>query len=168
MHASSRTCRRRGVTAVEFAIVAPAVFLLVFAQIIGGLAVFRYQEVAHLAREGARYASTHGGDYQREGVASRTGVRAIATSADLRQYLAGRVVSLNSNGLEVSVSWTAPSGIVPRNTPFYMDPNPNLVPPGQTVVQNNVVVTVRYRWFPEAYLVGPIVLSSTSQMPMSY
>ena len=41
--------RRRGTTTVEFAITCPIVFFLVFATIIGGLGVFRYQQVAALA-----------------------------------------------------------------------------------------------------------------------
>ena len=35
-------------------------------------------------------------------------------------------------------------------------------------VANTVTVTVHYTWFPELYLVGPITLTSTSTMPMSY
>ena len=50
--------RRRGTTTLEFAITCPIVFFLVFAIIVGGLGVFRYQEVAALAREGARYGIT--------------------------------------------------------------------------------------------------------------
>jgi hypothetical protein len=51
---------RAAVTAVECAIVLPVTFFLLFALVVGGMGVFRYQEVATLAREGARYASTHG------------------------------------------------------------------------------------------------------------
>ena len=49
-----------------------------------------------------------------------------------------------------------------------MDTNPNLVPPGQVVIQNYVTVTVSYQWMPELYLVGPLNLTSSSQMVMSY
>ena len=54
---------RRGVTLVECAIIYPLTLLLVLAIIIGGLGMFRYQEVASLAREGARYASVRGAKY---------------------------------------------------------------------------------------------------------
>jgi hypothetical protein len=74
MPAPRHSRRRRGAAALEFAVVAPLALFLVFAQIVGSLGVSRYQEVAHLAREGARYASTHGGMYQREGIAEQTGV----------------------------------------------------------------------------------------------
>ena len=54
---------RRGTTSIEFAITCPIVFFLVFAIIVGGMGVFRYQEVAAMAREGARWACVHGGEY---------------------------------------------------------------------------------------------------------
>jgi Flp pilus assembly protein TadG len=168
MRTSRRARRRRGAAVVEFAVVAPVVLFLIFAQIVGGLGIVRYQEVAHLARECARYASTHGGDYQWEGTATRTGVPAVASSSDLSSVVAREAASLDPSRITVDVSWTAASGITPRNIPTYTDPDPNLVPPGQIVVQNNVIVTVKYVWIPEAYLIGPITLSSTSEMPMSY
>jgi Flp pilus assembly protein TadG len=168
MFARHRYRRRRGATVVEFAVVAPVVLFLILAQIIGGMGIFRYMEVSHLARNGARYASTHGGLYQQEGIANQTGVPAIAGSSDLSSYLAGKEIMLDPSQLEVNVSWTAPSTFTPRNLPTYADMNPNLVPPGQTVIQNNVIVTVKYKWFPELFLVGPITLTSTSEMPMSY
>jgi Flp pilus assembly protein TadG len=168
MHAIHRRRRRRGAVMVEFAVLAPVLLFLVFAQIVGGLGIFRYQEVAHLARDGARYASTHGGMYQQEGIAQRTGVPAVAGSSDLASYLAGKTVLLDPNQMQVSVSWTAPSSLTTANMPTYVDMNPNLIPPGQSVIQNYVIVTVKYDWFPETYLVGPITLTSTSKMPMSY
>ena len=106
--------RRRGTTTVEFAITCPIVFFLVFATIIGGLGVFRYQQVAAAAREGARWASVHGTDWNR-----------------------------SNQPLEVVEDFERPIG-------------------------NTVSVTVTYQWFPEAYLVGPITLSSTSTAQMIY
>ncbi len=58
---------RPGVTAVECAIVLPLTFFLLFALVLGSMGMFRYQEVATLAREGARYASTHGHQYRKDG-----------------------------------------------------------------------------------------------------
>src|SRR6266404_7733612 len=79
---------RPGATVVEFAVVAPVTFLLILGLIVGGLGVFRYQEVAHLAREATRYASTHGGQYQLDGLPTSTSVPAVATSSDIQTYLA--------------------------------------------------------------------------------
>jgi Flp pilus assembly protein TadG len=168
MRVSQRACVRRGAAVVEFALVAPAVLALIFGVIVGGLGIARYQEVAHLARDCARYASTHGGNYQREGTAQQTGVPAVSSSSDLRSLIETKAATLDPSKITVNISWTAASGITPVNIPTYADPNPYLVPPGQTVVQNNVIVTVTYQWFPEAFFIGPITLTSTSKMPMSY
>src|SRR5262245_45023363 len=58
--------RRCGATVVECAIVYASAFLLLLGLIVGGLRISRYQQMAHPAREGARYASVHGGQYQAE------------------------------------------------------------------------------------------------------
>lgn len=159
---------RNGATAVEFAVVASATFLILLGLVVGGLGVFRYQEVAHLAREGTRYASTHGGQYQLDGWPAVTGVAAIASNSDIQAYLASKTVALNSNNLTVNISWSAPAAIVPNNIPTYLNTDPNLVPPGQSVFQNYVTVTVTYQWMPEVFLIGPINLTSTSRLAMSY
>jgi Flp pilus assembly protein TadG len=159
---------RRAATLVESAIVYSVTFFLLLALVVGGMGVYRYQEVAHLAREGARYASTHGGKYQQDGQPEATGVPAVAGGDDLLPVLKARAVSLAPDRLQVAVSWSAAGSVTPSNYPYYADTNPDLVPPGQVVVQNYVTVTVSYQWTPELYLVGPLTLSSTAQMPMSY
>lgn len=160
--------RRRGTTIVESAVVLSVTLLLTMGLIVGGLGIFRYQEVAHLAREGARYASVHGGKYAREGIPQKTGVPAVNTSQDLLDVLLPRTVILDKQYLQVVVTWTAPPDITPSNWPSYADPDPNQAVPGQKIITNNVRVTVSYQWFPEGFLVGPINLSSTSQMQMAY
>src|SRR5207248_6751306 len=68
-----QTLRRRGAVTVETAIVLPVLCLLVFGLIVGGMGVSRYQLVAFLSREAARYAAVRGADWQREtGQASPT------------------------------------------------------------------------------------------------
>ena len=52
---------RSGGTLVEMAVILPVVFLLIFGLIVGGIGIFHYQEVARLAREGARWAAVHAG-----------------------------------------------------------------------------------------------------------
>lgn len=168
MLAFRRSRRRRGVATVEFAIIAPLALFLVLGQIVGGLGVSSYQEVAHLAREGARYASTHGGIYEREGIAQQTGVPAVISNSQLSDYLAGKTVLLDPSRLQVNVAWTAPNTLSPANMPTYVDDDPSLVPPAQKVIQNNVIVRLTYEWSPMILGIGSITLSSTSQMPMSY
>ena len=116
--------RRSGAAVVEVAIVAPVVLFFILAQIVGGLGVSRYQEIAHLARECARYASTHGGMYQKEGIPGKTGVPAVATATDLRNFLAGRTVLLPLSQIQINVSWTAPSSVNTRNIPTYLVVDP--------------------------------------------
>ena len=101
-----RCRRRRGAVVVEFAVVTPVFLLFVFGLLIGGLGVARYQEVAYLARSGARYASTHGATYQREGIAEQTGVPTVDGADDLSNYLAKQAVLLDANHMQVSTSWT--------------------------------------------------------------
>ena len=126
--------------------------LLIFGLIIGGMGVFRYQEMAHLAREGWRYAATHGGQYLLDGRPAQTGVSAISTSAQLQDYIRSLAVGLDKSKLNVTVSWSTPSTVSPVNIPTYVDTNPNLVPPGQKTIRNYVTVTVTYQWQPEALM----------------
>lgn len=160
--------QRRGATAVEFAIVGTLTFFLIFALVVGAMGIFRYQEVAHLAREGSRFAATHGGKYQLDGIATQTSVPAIFASSDMRAYLLPRSVALDASKLQVTVAWSPPLGATPTNMPTYVNTDPNLLPPGQKTIRNYVTVTVSYQWTPEMYLIGPITLTSTSIVPMSY
>ena len=50
----------RGQAMVEFALVAPIFFLLLFAIIEGGRFIFYYETLNNATREGARYAIVHG------------------------------------------------------------------------------------------------------------
>ncbi len=54
--------RRRGQALVEFALVAPFFFLLLFSLIEFGRAVYYIQVLNNAAREGARYAIVHGAE----------------------------------------------------------------------------------------------------------
>ena len=142
--------RRRGTTAVEFGITCPIVFFLVFAIIVGGLGVFRYQEVAAVAREGARWASLHGGQYAEE-----TG-RPAATAADIYSQAIEGAVGLDPAKLSYTVTWNR------NNQPLWVS---NDV---ETPTGNTVTVTINYQWIPEMYLVGPFTLTSTSTAQMLY
>ena len=166
MRSDHRSRQRRGASTVEFAVVAATTLFFIFAMIIGGLGIFRYQEVAHLAREGCRYASTHGGQYQKDGIAKQTGMPQVISSADVQTYLLPKTAALDTKKLTISASWSPPAKATPINMPTYMDTsNPKA---GEVTVQNYVTVTVSYQWCPELYLIGPITLTSTSTMPVSY
>jgi len=142
---------RAGATVVECAIVLPVTFFLMFALLIGGMGMFRYQEVATLAREGARYGSTHGHQYRRD--AGQPDGTSADWSADIyNNAISPQIISLDVSQLSYQVTW--PDVI---NQPGKPDNWPG----------SKVDVTVSYNWFPELYLVGPIVLTSTSSMPIT-
>lgn len=142
--------RRLGFVATESVVVLPTLIFLILATVVGGYGVFRYQQLSMLAREGARYASVHGGQYQLE-----TGYPA-ATALDIYNNAIVPLATLDLSQLTYSVSWNA------DNMPYSVNGD------YETPSNNTVTVTVSYKWFPELYLVGPITMSSTSTMPMSY
>ena len=143
--------RRRASVTTESIVVVPVLLTLIFATLVGGYGVFRYQQIALLAREGARYASVHGGQYQLE-----TGNTA-ATSQDVyNNAIVPYAVNLDLSQLSCTVTWNN------NNMPYSVNSD------YEKPIGNTVTVTVNYNWFPEAYVIGPIVLSSTSTMPMSY
>jgi hypothetical protein len=136
---------------VEAAFVYPTTFILMLALFVGGTGIFRYQEVAWLARNGARYASTHGAQYRKDAGLS------VGTSTDWSTDISNNAVTPNLVSLDpglvgVSVSW--PDVV---NQPGKPDNWPG----------SKVTVTVSYQWFPEWGPVGPITLTSTSSMPIT-
>jgi Flp pilus assembly protein TadG len=146
-----RLAARSAATAVECAFILPITFFLLLGLVVGGMGVFRYQEMVTLAREGARYASTHGHQYRKD-----AGLP-VGTSTDwstdvYTNAIQPNVVALDPSLLSYQVSW--PDVI---NQPGKPDNWPG----------SRVDVTVSYQWFPEVYLVGPFVLTSTSSMPIT-
>jgi hypothetical protein len=126
---------RRGVTAAECGVVYSITLLLIVGTIIVGLGVFRYQQIAMLAREGARWASVHGSTYQSEMNKS------APTSADvLTNAITPRMVGLDSTQLTCTLSMTS----------------------------TTASVKLSYSWTPEAIMTGPVILTSTSVMPITY
>ena len=72
---------RRGAAALEAAVVYPVAMLLLIGTVVLGIAVFRYEQLQALAREGARYASVHGPTYASEQNSS------YATSSTVLTYI---------------------------------------------------------------------------------
>jgi Flp pilus assembly protein TadG len=142
---------RRGTTAVEFAIVAPILFFLLLATIIGGMGVFRYHQTAALAREGSRWASVHGGQYEKE-----TGHPAATPEDVYNKVILPAATTLDADNLTYSVSWDQ------SNLPL------QVIDDVQKPCGNTVTVTVSYQWFPEMFLTGPFTLTSTSTAQMIY
>src|SRR5262245_3304026 len=139
--------QRRGAILVEAAIVYPVLFLLIIGMVVGGLGVFRYNRVASLAREGARYASVRGAQF-----ATDTG-NAAATTTAVENHVKSMAAGLDTNSLTVTTTWNTSNALTHTS--------------GSSTVQNTVSVTVSYPWVPEAFC-GGVTLTSTSVMTMSY
>ena len=153
-----KTRRRRGATVVECALVYPIAFLLVLGLIIGAFGVFRYQEVASVAREGARWASVHGYQCCQEANPSTTPPPLTAASDVYTNAIKPQAdaANLDPPSLSYSVTWANPN-----EEPLYYNYTTG------TWIRNTVTVTITYQWLPENYL-GGITLTSTSIMPITY
>jgi len=134
------------------------------------MGVYYYQLVATLAREGARYASVHGSQYVQPAPAGYGGPPVHASDIYLNA-IKPMAVGLNLSNLTYQVQWgTAVSGSwvwtawVSSSTSLTTSP-PGPSPPG---LYNGVQVTVTYQWTLDLYITGPLNLTSTSVMPMSF
>jgi Flp pilus assembly protein TadG len=142
--------RRSGATAVEMALITPVFFLLLFGLFIGGLGIFRYNQVAHLAREGARHAVVKGQDYHRE-----IHLPAATEQSIFENAVRPSSFTLDPARLTCTVTWDKSNA-------------PKTVNPDLSSTTNYVIVTVTYQWIPENSVFPAITLTSTSKMPMSY
>jgi Flp pilus assembly protein TadG len=147
---------------VEAAFVYPLLFLLLFGLIVGGMGIYRYQMVACMAREAARYAAVRGSDWQ------LTTNQPSPTQAQIAQtVVAPLAVAMDTTQLSTTVqlidgvSGTATSWDSSNKATISLNAN------GQPVA-NRVQVTITYNWYPELLLGGPIALQSVSETPMSF
>ena len=110
-----KTGRPRGVgqALVEFALVAPLFFVLLFAIIDFGRYVYYVQILNNAAREGARYAIVHGSDSLAPTGPPSADATGNAVKAVVRNYAIG--VIANTTALDVDVSWQDP--VNPLATP---------------------------------------------------
>ncbi len=147
-----RLQRRMATTSVECAVVYPSVFLFTLGLLIGAAGVFRYQELASLARRAARYATVHGVDWAKD----------TGNTAPLPADIYNNVVLPNCSGLDTSrLSYSITYNTTNQAT------RAGVVNGNATLIRNTVTVTLTYQWIPEAWL-GGLTLSSTSTMDMSY
>jgi len=154
---------RRGSVLVEAAVVYPVLFLLVLAIILLGIVVFRYQQVAHVAREASRWASVHGGRYAKENNKTAATEQDIYDNA-IHPYATG----MRASGLTYTVTWNKDAGGNWDKNPTQTVTTVNAAT-GQTeekFVSNTVSVTVTYQW--NTGLFGTIPVSSTSVNIISY
>ena len=146
----STSSRRRATSLVEAALTYSVVILLTIGVIVVSLGVYYYNQVASLAREGARYASVHGGQY-----AAETGNTMATQLSVYNSAIQPKAIGFDTTQLNATVTWTD-SGEMPT----YVNSSGN-------VVTNQVTVTVSYQWQPLLFL-GTMTLQSTSVMLMQY
>jgi Flp pilus assembly protein TadG len=155
-----RNYRRSGATLVEFAVVQLVLFLFLFGILLGGTAIFNYQEVAWLSREASRYASVHG-----RGHAQETGNASPTEQDILNQVILSRAAALDATQLSMQIYLV--NGATGAATDWdSSDKSPTTTVNGATVA-NRVRVLVTYRWI-SPILFGPISMSSTSETAMSF
>lgn len=169
-----RPAVRRGAHIVECAFIFSLLMLLLVGLVVAAFGVFRYQQMAYLAREAARFAAVHGGQYKQENAAAiAAGTLPDVTSA----YITTNVVqanafSLDPSALSVTVNFNMSSGSYSWDDTADNGarwPNSPKTVNGTTYSETNTVsVTVSYQWAPEWWFVGPITLTSTAVMPMCY
>jgi Flp pilus assembly protein TadG len=94
-----RSHPRRGATIVEMAIVGPLAFLMVIGLMIGCLGIFRYNQVAALAHEGARWAAVRGRNFE------KINHRKPITAEDIRaNVIVPRAAGINLSRIDCTMS----------------------------------------------------------------
>jgi hypothetical protein len=131
--------------------VGPVAFFFLLALFTGAMGIFRYQELASIAREASRWASVHGAQYRQD-----TGNPAATAQDVYNNVIAPNAVCLDLSQLSYSVTWNT------DNRPY----NAIIVNNQWVPVRNTVTVTLTYQWIPEVYL-GGYTLTSTSTVPVT-
>ena len=139
MRLAAQRRRRRGVTVIESAFILPLVIIILLAIIIGAVGVSSYQEVASIARDGARYASVRGYQY------NMYTANPPATPSDVyNNAIRPRMSIIDPANVTYSVTWS------PDNKPGSL-----------------VTVHVQYVWM-SAGIFGNLTMSSTSTVLMEW
>jgi Flp pilus assembly protein TadG len=170
----ARRARRCGAHLVECAFVFPITFLLLVGLVVCAMGVFRYQQMAYLAREAARYAAVHAGQYQQENAAaiSQGTLPDVTCDYITTNVVKANAVSLDPSALSVTLNFNMSSGSCDwddtANNGKRWPYSPRTVS-GTTYSETNTVsVTLTYQWVPEWFLSGPITITSTAVMPVCY
>ena len=160
---------RPGTVLIESAFVYPVLFLTILAVVLLGQAVFRYQQVTHMAREGSRWASVHGEEYAKDPLNTTPGRTAATPQEIFDNAIKPFGAGMDPNAITYEVTWnTKADGTTPDKRPTRVvtkvDPATGLL---VDVAQfNTVTVKVTYTW--NTGLFGTIPVSSTSVNIISY
>src|SRR5690242_4560326 len=91
--------RRSGAALVEAAIVVPVLLLLLYCLFCGAIMVITVDQVDTAAREGARWASVRGKQYEFETK------NTAASASDISDYTKTQPVTLDTSQMTVTSSW---------------------------------------------------------------
>jgi Flp pilus assembly protein TadG len=91
---------RRGTAMIEFAFVAPVLFILTIGTIDVGRLVWSASMLHHMAREATRYASVRGSE-----------ANSPVNAADIDTYVKNRLIGIPGSEVTVTTTWT------PNNNP---------------------------------------------------
>lgn len=182
-----RNKARPGTVLAEAAFVYPVLFLTVLAVILLGLSVFRYQQMSHVSREAARWASVHGEQWAKENNTTAASPQSICDNAvtpfatsmstqgmtftSATDTVAGTITytGVSADGsVTLTVTWNTKADGTPDRRPTRIITSVDSST-GQTkdVPQYNTVsVTVSYTW--NTGLFGTIPVSSTSVNTIFY
>ena len=152
--------RRTGATAVETAVVFGVMCVMIVGILVGGNAVFRYQQVASLANEGTRWASVRGSEYQKDNKSASPTKQEIIDKAILPV-----AVGFNASDLEVTVEWIDKSTGIAYDWDVAAKDIRSMTSTGE-YVSNAVRVTVIYRWN-AGFSWSPITLTGISELTMT-
>lgn len=116
--------RRWGGTLVEGAVVGSLALMLLLGTVVVGLGVFRYQQVADLAREGSRYASVNS--------------TSKPSNSAMKTYLQTYAAGIDPNKLSCSVTWG--TGVVTVSVSYQWTPEAFLGPSTITLTGTSTVL----------------------------
>lgn len=188
--------QRPGTHAVECAVIYPVTFFFILSIIYGAMGVFRYQEMAALAREAARYGSVHGAQYRKDAALAIGTAGSLETTANTpldttkAPYNAAPWNTLlwyKCHPAEASGTYPAQWADViydnaVRGRTILLDPNKLQMWIGYPPVVNQpanpdnypgsrVTASMKYQVFPEAFIwwnpSATLVTVSTSAMPIT-
>lgn len=145
--------KRKAATIVEAAFIVPVLVLLIAMAVDAVSGIYRYHQVASLARAGARYASVHAGQFAEENLLPVITPEALKTNVML-PHSAG----LLEDRLTVTIHW------LPNGNSYPV----TVIDDSGNVKENMVRVTVNYVWYPVFFFGGSLTLSSTSEMAICY
>jgi hypothetical protein len=139
-----------------------------------GTDVFFYQQMSHLAREAARYAATHAGQYQQENAAaiSQGTLPNVTRSYLTTNVVQARAVSLDPSKLQVAINFNTSAGSFDWDDTAHNGDrwpySPRTINATTYNETNTVSVTVTYQWTPPWFIGGPLTVTSTAVMPVCY